>query len=227
MKPLVEQLIQSQYANRIVTEKQLSRMIEGGAARRYGLVNRALKAGELVRIQRGLYVLADKFRNQSVHPFRLAQALSPGSYVSLETALGFHGWIPEAVYTTASIVVGRKSKEVVHPLLGSFAFHPIAVHKPAFLELVDRVQINQQTMLVAKPLRALLDIVCLQKIKWQGLEWIEYGLRVEREYLLTATGDDFSALKSVYKHKSVQKFITSLQTELALAAGSVERGTKR
>jgi len=227
MKSLTEQLFQGEYVNHIVTEKQLSRMIGGSAARRYGLVNRALRAGELVRIQRGLYVLADQYRSESVHPFRLAQALAPGSYVSLETALGFHGWIPEAVYTTVSIVVGRKSKEIDHPLLGTFAFHPLAVHKSAFLELVDRVQINQQIMLVAKPLRALLDIVCFQKIKWQGLEWIENGLRIEREYLLSVTDDEFSALKSVYKHRFVQQFITNLQAAMAIESGNFVRRAGR
>jgi predicted transcriptional regulator of viral defense system len=68
-----------------------------------------MKSGELVRLQRGLYVLADRYRAQPCHSFAVAQAFAPGSYISFETALAYHGWIPERVFVTASVVPGRKS----------------------------------------------------------------------------------------------------------------------
>lgn len=46
-----------------------------GPQRRYGLVNRALKAGELIRLTRGSYLLADRYRDYSGHSFALAQAI--------------------------------------------------------------------------------------------------------------------------------------------------------
>ena len=97
MQSLTEKIIDMNQANRVLNDMQLRRMLGGGNARRYGLVNRALKMGELHRLNRGLYVLDNKYRDYPLHPFALAQALMPGSYVSFETALSHHGWIPEAV----------------------------------------------------------------------------------------------------------------------------------
>ena len=76
-------------ANHLLTDTQLARVIDGSAQRRYNLVNRALKAGELHRLRRGLYLLNRSYRDYEIHPFALAQMLQPGSYVSLETACHF------------------------------------------------------------------------------------------------------------------------------------------
>lgn len=213
MKSLTEKIIESEHANHIFNDAQLGRMLGGSDARRYGLVNRALKAGELHRLRRGLYVLDQRFVRYPLHPFVLAQSLFPGSYVSFETALAYHGWIPEAVYTTACVVPGRKFKDYDHETLGSFSFHPQAINKGYFLELVNRQQLNKQTMLVAKPVRALMDLVCLRKKEWQGVDWLTESLRIDDEYLRSITGVDIRILKLVYKQKRVQRFIESLARE--------------
>ena len=170
--------------------------------------------GELHRVKRGLYALDNKYRDYPLHPFALAQDMVPGSYVSLETALAYHGWIPEAVFTTASILPGRKSKNYDHEKLGSFTFQPLAIHKGYFLELVLRKQVNQQTMLVAKPVRALLDLVCLRKKEWQGMNWLIEGMRIDYEYLRTINSADIRSLKFVYKQNRVKKFLDELSREL-------------
>jgi len=215
MQPLTEKIIESDHVNRVLNDMQLRRMLGGSDASRYGLVNRALKVGELCRIKRGLYVLDDKYRNYSLHPFALAQLIEPGSYVSLETALSFHGWIPEAVYTTASILPGRKSKRFEHEKFGSFSFHPLAIEKGHFLELVTREKVGEQTMLIAKPVRALMDLVCLRKKEWQGMDWLIKGMRIDYDYLSTVNSAEIRTLKLVYKQKRVKHFLD----ELSLAQG--------
>lgn len=214
MKSLTEKIIESGQANHIFNDAQLGRMLGGTDARRYGLVNRALKAGELIRVKRGQYILDKKYRSYPIHPFTLAQLMGPGSYVSLETSLSHHGWIPEAVYTTASILPGRKSKNYEHEKFGSFTFHPLAIQKGYFLELVLRQQVNGQAMLVAKPIRALMDLVCLRKLKWQGVDWLIEGMRIDYEYLQTITNTDIRILKLVYKQKLVEKYLDKLSREL-------------
>ena len=79
MKVVTEIIIKQGLANRFIKASQLEQLIDGSPKRRYGLVNRALKSGELLRLQRGLYILADQFRSAPCHPFALAQALAPGS----------------------------------------------------------------------------------------------------------------------------------------------------
>ena len=109
MQALTEQLLFHPLRERILDEGQLANIVGGSPARRYGLVNRALQAGELQRLMRGLYVLPQRFRQTCLHPFVIAQRLQATSYISFETALAWHGWIPEAVYSTASVTPGRKT----------------------------------------------------------------------------------------------------------------------
>lgn len=213
MQTLTEQLIDEGFNNRVIADSQLARLITGTPQRRHSLVNRALKAGELLRLRRGTYLLAGKYRDYAAHPFALAQAFVPGSYVSFETALAWHGWIPEAVFTTASVTPGRKSYTYDHTQLGSFSFHPLATQAGYFLELVDRVQINEQTMLVARPIRALMDLVCLRKSEWQGVKWLQESLRIDDEHLRQITHADIRTLRLVYKHKRVNNFLGSLASE--------------
>ena len=216
MQTLTEMLIRQGLANRFLSVSQLKRLTGECSQRRYGLVNRALKAGELLHLQRGLYVLANRYRDAPCHPFAVAQALVPGSYVSFETALSFHGWIPEYTVTTASVVPGRKSRNYEHESMGRYTFHPLAVRCGFLLELVSRYQIDGQTILVADPLRAVLDLVCLRKVSWQGIMWLIEGLRIEPNALRAVPADEFRILEQVYKHKRVRLFLTALQQELTI-----------
>lgn len=216
MQTLTEQLIEKGLKDRVLTDTQLKRLIPGSSQRRYNLVYRAMKANELIRLRRGLYILPDKYRSQPCHPYVLAQRLVPGSYVSLETALAYHNWIPEAVYSTASVMPGHKAVEFNYEVLGRFTFHPLAVQAGYFLQLVDRKHISESPVLMARPIRALLDLVCLKELEWQGFDWILKGMRVDEAMLNQVTGAELRILKEVYKYKRVQEFITQLEIALGL-----------
>jgi len=214
VQTLTETIIHQGLANKILSERQLERATLTGPSSRYGLVNRALRSNELVRIRRGLYVLAPRYRTEPPHPFAIAQSLAPGSYVSFESALSYHGWIPESVPVLASVVPGRKSSTLEHPTLGSFAFHPLALNRGHFLELVERRQLGSQVALVAKPLRALMDLVAFRKLQWQGLAWLTEGMRIEPQNLRTITREDIETLSKVYKHIRTNEFLRSLASAL-------------
>jgi hypothetical protein len=219
MQTLTEQLVEEGLGDRVLTDVQLSRLLAGSSQRRYNLVHRAMKAGELIRLRRGLYMLPDKYRRQPCHPYALAQKLAPGSYVSLETALSFHGWIPEAVYTTASVVPGKKVKDFNIDPLGLFTFHPLAIQAGFYLEMVERVQPGGQIGFMAHPIRALLDLVCLKKMEWQGLDWLLQGMRIDEDALNRVTGAELRTLKQVYKRQRVKSFIGELEVALGLELG--------
>jgi hypothetical protein len=219
VQTLTNILLRRGLANHLLTDVQLARVIDGSAQRRYNLVNRALKTGELHRLRRGLYLMNRSYRDYDCHPFSLAQMLRPGSYVSLETALSFYDWIPEAVYVTSSIVPGRKSSDFENGLMGRFSFHPLSINKGYFLELVSRESVNRQTVLVAQPLRALMDLVCLRKLEWQGIAWFEQGMRIEPEILDTISGNQLRTLKLVYKQKRMQVYLAELEKALGLTVG--------
>lgn len=59
MQTLTRQIIEADFTNRVVFDHQLARILPGSSQSRHNLVNRALKAGELIRLKRGAYVLAE------------------------------------------------------------------------------------------------------------------------------------------------------------------------
>lgn len=216
MTPLTEQIFKAGLADRPLSASQIDRLLGGSDARRYGQVNRALKAGELIKPRRGLYVLNPVYRKQPLHPFVLAQQMLPGSYVSAESALGFHGWIPESVHTVLSMTHGGKSVTYEHAQLGKYEFRRMTTNTGYFLQSVARHELQKQAALIAEPLRALLDLVYLRKFEWQGLGFLSGGLRLDEQQLRTVTGLDISRLTDVYKGKREQAFLSELQKALGL-----------
>ena len=210
MSSLAQQVSASALRDRVFNDRQLSEMLGGGDARRYGLVNRAIKDGSLIRLKRGVYALAPAYRSAPMHPFAVAQALLPGSYISFESALAYHGWIPEAVLVTASVTPGRKTLEIPATEFGSFKYHPLAIADYRFLSGVERVTFDKLTTFVARPLRALIDIVALRRVSWSDLEWLTSGMRIDENALFALSQRDFPTVKSVYKHRAVNAFLAEL-----------------
>jgi predicted transcriptional regulator of viral defense system len=197
----------------VLSHTQLARLLDGTPQRRYNLVNRALRHGELLQLRRGLYLLARD--RKTPHPFVLAQALQPGSYVSFETALGFHGWIPESVPVTLSVTPGPRSVKVDHAVLGLFRFFPLAIRPGHFLATVDRCAFAEQAALVAHPLRALADIICFRKLEEGGVRALARSLRIDTERLMRTQPAVWRALERVYAHKRMTLAIRALRETAA------------
>lgn len=214
MSPLTELIIKSGNSDRILSAGQLQRLLGGSSARRYGLVNRALKSGELIQLQRGLYLLSNAYRSTPAHPYALAQQMVPGSYVSAETALGFHGWIPEIVHSVLSVTARGKSVDYEHETLGKFEFRRMTVASGYWLRGVARHELQQQVALIAEPVRALLDLVYLRKLPWQGLEYLLEGLRIDEQALRDQPSRQIIQLLDVYKGRREQRFIRQLSRAL-------------
>lgn len=214
MQPLAELIVNAGLGDRVLSDGELADLVGGSDARRYGLVNRALKEGSLIRLKRGTYMLASQYQSVPVHPFAVAQALLPGSYISFETALAYHGWIPEAVYTTASITPGRKTLVYDNVPMGPFSFHPLAIRDYQFLTAIDRHKFGALTAFVARPLRALMDLVAFRKERWAGLDWLILGMRIDEAPLMAVHRKEFVALARVYKYKGANAFLRELEIAL-------------
>jgi predicted transcriptional regulator of viral defense system len=120
-------------------------------------LSRWVKAGRLLQLRRGLYVLAPAWRKVEPHPFLVANLLQPGSFVSLQSALAFHGVIPEHVPTVTCAGPGRP--ETVHNPLGAFQFNHLAAR---LLVGYSRMEMApRQFAFVASPEKSLLDLIYL------------------------------------------------------------------
>src|SRR3546814_1864485 len=107
--------------------------------------------------------------------------------------------------------------------MGRFSYHPLAIQKYQFLVAVERLKLGVLTAFVATPLRALLDLVALRKSGWTDLGWLTSGLRIDEYHLLSLEDREFAMLRGVYKHKTVNDFLRSL--ELGVSAGRSEEHT--
>jgi hypothetical protein len=120
-------------------------------------LSRWVRSGNLVQVRRGLYMLSGGYQKTPSHPFLIANRIKHASYVSLQSALEFHGLIPEYVPSVTSVTTGRP--EILNTSVGSFIFKHIKKALFSGYEAVDLGGGN--SAFVARPEKALLDLLYL------------------------------------------------------------------
>ncbi len=137
-------------------------------------LSRWTKAEQLYQLRRGLYALAPPYQKISPHPFYVANRLIPtGSYVSLQSALGYYGLIPEYVPIVTSVTTGRPTRWDTP--LGTHEFRHIKTELLYGYQSIDFGQ--NQAAFVATPEKALLDLIYLEP-KADSLNYLE-ALRLQ------------------------------------------------
>ncbi len=111
-----------------------------------------LKHGHLVQLKRGVYVLSDDLRKESLSMGFISNFLLSPSYVSLEYALGYYDLIPEKV-TVYTSVTTKKTTTYKTPI-GVFEYR--SVKEGIFCGFTKMVD-NGQDYFIAFPEKALLD----------------------------------------------------------------------
>ena len=141
----------------------------------------------------------------------VAQHIYGPSYISLESALSWHGWIPEAVYTLTSVSF-YKSKDYKTPL-GLFSYSHVPQN--IFYESVER-HIDQEGYIffMAKPLKALVDYIYINKIDFDSVDFLLNSLRIEKEELNKLQNRDFNLLAENYENEKVNQFLSKIKKEL-------------
>lgn len=193
--------------------KDISILEPGGDNIRYGLVKRAISNGELIRIRRGLYCLSPIYQKKSLNPYSIAQRIYGPSYISIESALRWHDWIPEAVYTFTSVSL-KNSRDFDTPL-GHFSYHRIP-QKVFYTGVHQATDENGDVFLIASPLKALTDYVYVHKRNWFGLEPVIESLRVEPEEFDYLTAEIIDEIANNYNSQRVLHFCKGLKKDLKL-----------
>ncbi len=208
MNTIVERLIDIR--KDVFTDTTIKTLVKGSPNSRYGLVKRAMKSGDVIHLRRGLYALSKKYRRHGINLYEIAQRIYGPSYISFESALSYHGWIPEAVYTITS-ACSKRTKEVKTPL-GLFSY----VHIPFdnFFAGVKREESPEGIFFMATPWRALIDYVYFHKKEWAGTQPLIESLRVDPANLEKVDLQILHELGESLKNNRVRKFIESIQKEL-------------
>lgn len=120
-------------------------------------LSRWVAVGRIQQFRRGVYALAPPFRKVEPHPFVIANRLVRGSYVSCQSALAFHGLIPEGVPVTTCVTTRRPARW--QTTAGTFQYRHIATALFAGYSLADLG--GGQQAFVATPEKALLDLIHL------------------------------------------------------------------
>lgn len=209
MIKLIEEIMDKMPCD-VLTDDTLKHLVKGSTDCRYSLVKRAVAKGDLIHLRRGLYVLAKKYQRRGTNLYELAQKIYGPSYVSFESALAHHGWIPEAVYTVTSACT-KRSREF-HTPLGVFAYTRVPAHP--FYTGVERVESPDGICFMANPWKALTDYVYANKKDWKNIDPLIKDLRIEGEYLKNVEGRFLDELQESYKSSRVEKFICGVKKEL-------------
>ena len=147
---------------------------------------KALKAeGVIESIKKGLYIAGPKISSSKPENFLLANQIYGPSYVSLETALSYHGLIPERVYETASMTT--KTRREFNTPAGLFTYTHLPLPYYAFgLNLVKLSP--EQYAIIASPEKALCDKIVstsgvLLRSTTQAKAYLLEDLRIEESSL--------------------------------------------
>ena len=125
------------------------------AKRRF--VSQLSRAGWLVRIKKGLYqVAADigSLGTLTISRYAIAQHLLPGSYVSFEAALQFHGLHDQLLQTTTSIGLQQRASVT----LEGYTYRFVKTTEQYFFGFEEHM-FDGQTAQIARVEKALIDMV--------------------------------------------------------------------
>ncbi len=119
-------------------------------------IHKLLRDGLITSVKKGLYVAGPNLNSGKPEPLLLANHILGPSYVSMETALAYHGFIPERVYEIASATT--KASRTFKTTVGTFTYTKIPL--PYYSYGIQRCMLKQdQYAMVASPAKAICDKV--------------------------------------------------------------------
>ncbi len=173
-------------------------------------LSRWTASGRLIQIRRGLYALAPPFAGAAPNVLAVASRIRVPSYVSLQSALSFHGVIPEAVPVVTSVTTSRPGR--FGTPLGSFLYRHLK--RSLFWGYREMDVDGGQKAFVALPEKALLDLFYLTP----GV----IGAPLVQELRLAPGQLDPDRLRSFAKRAAKPKLVRAM----ALTASLLKEETK-
>ncbi len=172
-----------------------------------------LKKKNVERYRRGLYSLSrkNKIKNH-FSKFKLANKLVLHSFISFESALSYHGLIPEAVYeiTSACLVKNKLFKNSLGQF--SFTYSPVT---PFYLG-VEKDKISEAK--IANPIRALFDLIYSRRKIYKTIFQLVDDFRIDQvelnKFLKNYKKSEILDFAELYNKKSTKNLAQILIKEL-------------
>lgn len=193
----------------VFSDTEAALAIGGSSDRQYGIIKRAIAAGDITQIRRGLYAFARSFQRTAPNLNELANKIYAPSYVSLESALAHHGAIPEATYTTTSVSI-KRSRTVETPF-GTFAYTGVTEFN---MVGVERHGDGGALFLMASIEKALVDYVHVRGLAWRGAAPLTDSLRFDEAILANLSGDELLEAGNSYRSRKISAFVKGLRRDL-------------
>jgi predicted transcriptional regulator of viral defense system len=119
------------------------------------------RAGKIVPLRRGMYVLAERYRRTAVQPAELAGTMYRPSYLSGPWALSYYGLIPEGVPVFTSVTT--RSPKRFDNVFGSYLYRHVQL---SLFFGYSPVDLGGRLVSVASPEKALVDYWYLEAGEW-------------------------------------------------------------
>lgn len=167
-------------------------------------LGRWVKKGYIIKLRNGYYTFKEYNTTQNINLY-LANRIYRPSYISLHTALAFYGLIPESISQTtcvSTIKTARFTNE-----FGIFSYKNI---KPQLFFAYEQLPfLNDKSILIAKPEKALIDLLYLYPFYNSTAEFI--NLRLDEDLLddIIDTSKMLSYIDTI-KNKALHKRVKLL-----------------
>ena len=112
-----------------------------------------LRRKAIIRVKKGIYVFGQRYARRPFSREILANMIFGPSYVSLEYALHYYGFIPERVEAVTSVTCGRNRRFSTPVGLFIYRMIPLRAHQIG----IDLVEVDGRSFLIAIPEKALAD----------------------------------------------------------------------
>ncbi len=197
----------------IFTSTDVALTFPGTDDSRHAKVKRALASKEIQGVRRGLYCLARPYRRYPINVYALAQRVHGPSYVSMESALSYHGWIPESVRVCTSTNLGSAKK--FRTPFGVFSYE--RVPQRIFYTGVERLDHGEHGIaFMATPAKALADYYYVRQPSWTTIHDAAGSLRIEPEDLSEVSAEEIDELAANYRNRRVLAFLADWRATLDL-----------
>lgn len=178
-------------------------------------IHELVKENVLLPLKKGFYVAGPSLEASKPEPYPVANVLYGPSYISLQTALSYHGMIPESVYEIASMTT-KASRSFSTPI-GVFSYTKLPL--PYYAYGIEQLQLtSKQRALMASPEKALCDTIVATsgivfRSRVQARDYVLENLRIDETRLrsLNATMME-SWLKKAPKRSSLEMLLNIIAT---------------